>query len=78
MFQLEKQKRLRVPAPAQLGFGCRPRILAQAEGRRPKDTPEKLKPGGHCLNWSCLLEEASGRQNLPESFLFGNLEPAPL
>lgn len=74
MFEPEKHKRLRVPVSTQLGFGCRARIL----GHGPKDTPEKLKPGGHCPYWSCLLKEASGRQNLPESFLFGNLEPAPL
>lgn len=30
------------------------------------------------LCWNCLWEEALQRQNLPESFLFGNLEPAPL
>lgn len=45
----EKRKPLLVPAPAQQWVGCRPRILAHAEGSSPKDTPEKPKPGGHCL-----------------------------
>lgn len=53
-------------------------MLAQAEGCGPKDTPEKLEPGGRAsLSCPSSSEAALGRHHLPESFLSGNLEPAP-
>lgn len=36
MFQPENQKRLWVPASAQLGFGCRPRIRPKRRAMDPK------------------------------------------
>lgn len=43
--------------------------------RTPLRSPSRVVTASY---WSCLLEEALRRQNLPESFLFGNLEPASL
>lgn len=48
------------PHPPLPGLGA-----AQAVGCGPKDTPEKLEPGGHA-SLCCLPEEALGRHNLPE------------
>lgn len=66
------------PVRTPLRDGCWPGRLAHAEGSGPKDTPEKPQPGGHRLTLELPVGEALRRQNLPESFLSGNLEPAPL
>lgn len=69
----EKRKPLLVPAPAQLGILCRPRILAHAEDSGPKDTPEKPKPGGHCLILELPVGGGSAKAKPPRVFPFWKL-----
>lgn len=59
--------------PAQLGILCRPRILAHAEASGPKDTPEKPKPGGHCLILELPVGGGSAKAKPPRVFPFWKL-----
>lgn len=73
-----KQKALLVPAPARWGLGIVPGFWPMQRAVDPKTPLRSSSRVVTASYWSCLLEEALGRHNLPESFLFGNLEPAPL
>ena len=66
------------PPPPSWDLGAGPGFWPKHRAVDPKTPLRSSSRVVTASYWSCLLEEASGRQNLPESFLFGNLEPAPL
>lgn len=73
-----RQKPLRAPPLPSWGLGAGPGFWPM---QRAVDLKTPLRSSSRVVtasHWSCLLEEALGRHYLPESFLSGNLEPAPL
>lgn len=66
-------KPLLVPGPLPAGGW----VLAQAERSGPKDTPEKAKPGGHCLMLELPVGGGSAKAEPPREFPFWKLGTSP-
>jgi hypothetical protein len=54
-----------------------PRILAHPEGSGPSNTPEKLKPGGHCLMLELPVGGGIAKAKPPREFPFWKLGTSP-